>query len=278
VHWVLNAAYRQAVQWEMVVSAPTAKLKLPRIRRREMQVLSIEQSKAFIKVALPTLYGTLETVAIVGLNGSGKSTIGLLATRLYQPESGAIFLGRQDIREISLRGLRSIVTLVPQDPVLFDETVRENLLYGKPSATDGDLDKVAAQTQLDQVLQKLPAGLDEPLGPLGNRLSGGEKKRVALARTLLQTPNVLILDEITSALDEPAARDLLHGLDLFRKARTLIIISHRPTTILWADRILVIGEGAVVDSGTHAQLISRCALYQRIWKSQDIYSNSTHTL
>jgi ABC-type multidrug transport system fused ATPase/permease subunit len=220
---------------------------------------------------------TGETVAIVGMNGSGKSTIGLLATRLYEPDSGSILLGGTDIRDISPRSLRSIVTLVPQDPILFDETIRENLLYGNPQATSKDLDTVSALTQLNEVLRRVPGGFDEPLGPLGNRLSGGEKKRLALARTLLQEPNLLILDEITSALDEPAAASILQGLELFRKARTLIIISHRPATMLWADRILVVGEGAAVDTGKHDELIRRCPLYQQIWQSQEhMYSRIAH--
>ena len=210
-----------------------------------------------------------ETVAVVGLNGSGKSTIGLLATRLYEPNAGSILVGGQDIRQVGRRSLRKIVTLVPQDPVLFDETVRENLLYGNPRATSKDLETVAALTHLDRVLQTLPKGLDEPLGPLGGRLSGGEKKRVALARTLLQQPRILIVDEITSALDGPAAAGLLQGLELFRQARTLVVISHRPATILWADRILVVDEGAIVDCGKHQELILRCEAYRRIWQSQD---------
>ena len=192
-----------------------------------------------------------ESVAVVGLNGSGKSTIGLLATRLYEPNAGSILVGGQDIRQVGRRSLRATLTLVPQDPVLFDETIRENLLYGNPRATGKDLETVAALTQLDRVLQTLPRGLDEPLGPLGGRLSGGEKKRLALARTLLQQPRILIVDEITSALDGPAAAGLLEGLELFRQARTLVVISHRPATILWADRILVVDEGAIVDSGKH---------------------------
>src|SRR5579863_7059581 len=210
-----------------------------------------------------------ETVAVVGLNGSGKSTIGLLATRLYEPNAGSILVGGQDIRQVGCRSLRSTLTLVPQDPILFDETIRENLLYGNPRATGKDIETVAALTQLDRVLQTLPRGLDEPLGPLGGRLSGGEKKRLALARTLLQQPRILIVDEITSALDGPAAAGLLEGLDLFRQARTLVVISHRPATILWADRILVVDEGTVVDSGKHDALILRCEAYRRIWQSQD---------
>ncbi len=137
----------------------------------------------------------------------------------------------QDIRRASRRNVRSVVTLVPQEPILFDESIRENLLCGNPRATEEDLISIAALTQLDRVLAKVPGGLDEPLGPLGNRPSGGEKKRVALARTLLQSPSILILDEITSALDEPTAAALLQGLNTFRKARTLVVISHRPATI-----------------------------------------------
>jgi ABC-type multidrug transport system fused ATPase/permease subunit len=131
------------------------------------------------------------------------------------------------------------------------------------------LDAVAALTQLDGVLDKLPRGLDEPLGPLGNRLSGGERKRLALARTLLQQPRILIMDEITSSLDAPTAARLLDGLDLFRRTRTLIVVSHRPATILWADRILVLDEGAIADSGRHDELMLRCEVYRRIWKFQD---------
>ena len=210
-----------------------------------------------------------ETVALVGLNGSGKSTVGLLATRLHVPDAGCILVGGQDIQDVSRWNLRATVTLVPQDPILFDDTVRENLLYGNPAATNGDLERVAAFAQLDEVLRRLPLGLDEPLGPLGGRLSGGEKKRLALARTLLQQPRILIVDEITSALDGPAAVALLQGLELFRQARTLVVISHRPATILWADRILVVDEGRIVDSGRHAQLMLRCQVYRTIWQSQD---------
>ena len=210
-----------------------------------------------------------ETVALVGLNGSGKSTIGMLATRLYDPDAGSILVGGKDIQDVDRRSLRASITLVPQDPFLFDETIRENLLYGNPGATSGDLDTVAALTQLDRVLQRLPRGLDEPLGPLGSRLSGGERKRLALARTLLQQPRILIVDEITSSLDAPSAAGLLDGLDLFRRTRTLVVVSHRPATILWADRILVVEDGAIVDSGKHPELLVRCEAYRRIWQSQD---------
>jgi len=210
-----------------------------------------------------------ETVALVGLNGSGKSTIGLLATGLYTPDAGSILVGGSDTQEVGGRSLRATISLVPQDPVLFDETIRGNLLYGNPLATSRDLDEVAGLTQLDQVLRRLPRGFDESLGPLGAKLSGGEKKRLALARTLLQQPRILIVDEITSSLDAPSATALLHGLEHFRRSRTLVVVSHRPSTILWADRILVVEDGAIVDSGRHADLILRCQAYRKIWQSQD---------
>src|ERR1700733_6483894 len=210
-----------------------------------------------------------ETVALVGLNGSGKSTIGLLATRLYEPNAGSILIGGRDIHNVDRRNLRAYITLVPQDPILFDETIRQNLLYGNPGATSHDLDAVAALTQFDRVLQRLPRGLDEPLGPLGNSLSGGERKRLALARALLQQPKILIVDEITSSLDAPSAAGLLEGLDLFRRRRTLVVVSHRPATILWADRILVVENGAIADSGKHPELMDRCEAYRRIWQFQD---------
>jgi ABC-type multidrug transport system fused ATPase/permease subunit len=124
-------------------------------------------------------------------------------------------------------------------------------------------------TQLDAVLRRLPLGLHEPLGPQGGRLSGGEKKRLALARTLLQKPKVLMVDEITTALDTPTADSVMRGLDLFRGTNTLLVISHRPTTILWAERILVVEQGEVVDSGRHEELLARCEAYRRIWEVQD---------
>jgi ATP-binding cassette subfamily B protein len=219
-----------------------------------------------------------ETVALVGLNGSGKSTIGLLATRLYDPDAGSIMVGGKDIHNVNSRSLRAYITVVPQDPVLFDETIRQNLLYGSPGATRRDLDTVAALTQLDRVLLRLPRGLDEPLGPLGNSLSGGERKRLALARSLLQQPKILIVDEITSSLDAPSAAGLLEGFDVFRRTRTLVVVSHRPATILWADRILVVENGAIADSGKHPELMDRCEAYRKIWQFQDHDISSMNSL
>ncbi len=251
---------------------PEIAVPLPRDIRPDLEFRSVWFSYDDDRVVLHDMSFRVEaeeTVALVGLNGSGKSTIGLLATGLYDPDGGSILVGGHDIRKVDRRSLRATITLVPQDPILFDETIRENLLYGNPRATEADLDMVAVLTQFDRVLRGLPRGLDEPLGPLGAKLSGGEKKRLALARTLLQQPKILIVDEITSSLDAPAAAGLLRGLERFRQARTLVVVSHRPSTILWADRILVVDQGVVVGSGKHADLLLRCEAYKRIWRSQD---------
>jgi ABC-type multidrug transport system fused ATPase/permease subunit len=179
-----------------------------------------------------------ERVALAGSSGIGKSTIGRLVARLYDTRDGSVLIEGSDVRDIKLKSLRSTVILVPQDPVLFDLTLRENLLYGNTSATLEELERVSEIAQLEPVLSRLPHGWDEPLGPRGNRLSGGERQRVALARALLQRPSVLILDESTSALDPLTETRLLAGLDGFLQNVTTIVISHRPLPARWANRVV----------------------------------------
>jgi ATP-binding cassette subfamily B protein len=188
-----------------------------------------------------------ERVALAGTSGNGKSTIGKLVARLYDAREGAISLEGTDIRDIKLQSLRSTVILVPQDPVLFDVTLRENLLYGNPHATQEEVDVITKLAQLDALISRLPKGLDESLGPRGNRLSGGERQRVALARALLQRPKVLILDECTSALDELTEKRLLNALHQYLQDVTTIIISHRPYPTYWAHRVVHLNYGQIVD-------------------------------
>jgi ABC-type multidrug transport system fused ATPase/permease subunit len=222
--------------------------------------------------------GPGERVALVGLSGSGKTTIGRLATRLYDPSGGRILVEGRDAREFSLRGLRGTVALVPQDPILFDGSLRENLLFGNPGATEHQIGQVVHWSQLDDLVRRIKS-LDESLGPQGNRLSGGERKRVALARAMLQQSAVLILDEITAALDGPTAAYLLRGLDEFRGNRSVLVISHRPSTISWADRVVVLDGGRIVRQGTHAELARSSSLYHKICREQqegeDIPSTDT---
>jgi ABC-type multidrug transport system fused ATPase/permease subunit len=179
-----------------------------------------------------------ERVALAGRSGNGKSTIARLVARLYDARGGTILIEGTDVRNIKLKSLRSLVIFVPQDPVLFDVSLRENLRYGNAAATDNELAHIARLAQLESVIRKLPKGWDEPLGPRGNRLSGGERQRVALARALLQRPKVLILDECTSALDALTERRLLEALDGFLQNVTTIVISHRPFPTRWANRVI----------------------------------------
>lgn len=191
--------------------------------------------------------GAGERVALAGTSGNGKSTIAKLVARLYDPRAGTVQLEGTDVRDIKLKSLRSSVIFVPQDPVLFDLTLRENLLYGNPHATQDELDTVTRLTQLENLIQRLPKGLDESLGPRGSRLSGGERQRVALARALLQHPKVLILDECTSALDELTEKRLFNGLHHYLKGVTTIVISHRPYPTHWANRVVHLNYGQFAD-------------------------------
>jgi subfamily B ATP-binding cassette protein MsbA len=186
-----------------------------------------------------------ERVALAGTSGNGKSTIARLVARLYDARAGTVLVEGLDVRNIKLKSLRSSVIFVPQDPVLFDVTLRENLLYGNAEATQDELDKVTRLAQLESLIHRLPNGWDEPLGPRGNRLSGGERQRVALARALLQRPRILILDECTSALDTLTEKCLLNGLDGYLQNVTTIIISHRPYPMQWADRIVYMNYGNI---------------------------------
>jgi ABC-type multidrug transport system fused ATPase/permease subunit len=205
---------------------------------------------------------------LVGSSGSGKSTIAKLLLRLYDVEEGEILIGSRDIRDFKIKSLRSVIGLVPQDPVLFDGTLRDNLLLGNSAITQEQLEKAVRITQLNRLVAKLPRGWEEYLGPRGTMLSGGEKQRLALAQTVLRRPGIFVLDESTSALDTPTEAAILCVLNTEFREQTVLLISHRPSVMLWADQILLVDNGKLAAAGTHDQLYESSALYRKIFHEE----------
>ena len=196
-----------------------------------------------------------EVVALVGVSGSGKSTIGAMIARFWDPDSGAVTIGGTDVSELSEAGLRNAVTLVPQRPFLFSGTVRENLLMAAPDSADEDLIRACSSVALDVNSEALPAGLDTQIGELGGGVSGGQRQRIALARALLRETPVLVLDEVTSDLDSDTETAVAEGLRALSPERTLIFIAHRPATALMADRVFVVDQGRIIQAGSPAGLV-----------------------
>ena len=214
-----------------------------------------------------------ERVALVGPNGAGKSTIAKLMARLYDTESGSVRLDGRDIRELRLASVRFHLAYLPQNPILFDCSLEENLRLAKPNATSVDLRIAADIAGLSEIVARLPDGWTEILGPGGSRLSGGERQRVALARTVLQSPRVLVLDEATSALDTSAERTVLERLDSFLPDTTLVFITHRLSAISWVDRIIVLDGGQIVECGRHPDLYAQGGLYTALYDNQNAFDS-----
>jgi len=209
-----------------------------------------------------------ETVAIVGPSGAGKTTIFQLLLRFYDPQFGLIRIDGHDVRTLDPRQWRSQIGLVPQDPVIFSTTAWENIRIGKPDATDAQIREAASAAAALDFLEALPDGLDTYLGEKGVRLSGGQKQRVAIARAIVRNPAVLLLDEATSALDAENETTIQAALDAIMKERTTLVIAHRLATVMNADRIIVLNDGKIEASGTHAQLLETNPLYKRLAELQ----------
>ncbi|TBZ13872.1 MULTISPECIES: ABCB family ABC transporter ATP-binding protein/permease [Rhizobium] len=209
-----------------------------------------------------------KTVAVVGPSGAGKSTLSRLLYRFYDIQSGAITVDGQDIRTVTQKSLRSVIGMVPQDTVLFNDTVAYNIRYGRTSASDGEVFAAAEVAQIAHFIETLPEGFETKVGERGLKLSGGEKQRVAIARTILKAPPILILDEATSALDTTTEREIQEALDLVSKNRTTLVIAHRLSTVISADEIIVLKSGEIAERGTHAALLERNGLYASMWNRQ----------
>ncbi|MBI5262159.1 MAG: ABC transporter ATP-binding protein/permease [Bradyrhizobium sp.] len=209
-----------------------------------------------------------KTVAIVGPSGAGKSTISRLLFRLYDVSGGRIIIDGQDIRSVTQASLRASIGMVPQDTVLFNDTIRYNIRYGRWNATDADVEEAARLAQIDGFIRMSPHGYETQVGERGLKLSGGEKQRVAIARTVLKAPPILVLDEATSALDSHTEHEIQGALDRVSQNRTSLVIAHRLSTIVGADEIIVLDQGRIAERGTHVQLLALGGLYASMWNRQ----------
>jgi ATP-binding cassette, subfamily B, heavy metal transporter len=208
------------------------------------------------------------TVAIVGPSGAGKSTVSRLLFRFYDVTGGRILLDGQDIRDVTQSSLRAAIGMVPQDTVLFNDTIRYNIRYGRWEASDAEVEEAAQLAQIDTFIRLAPKGYETEVGERGLKLSGGEKQRVAIARTILKSPPILLLDEATSALDSHTEKDIQDALDRVSRNRTTLVIAHRLSTIVGADEIIVLAAGEIVERGTHQQLLAKDGLYASMWNRQ----------
>lgn len=209
-----------------------------------------------------------KTTAVVGPSGAGKSTVLKLLFRFYDPASGEVRIDDQNLRKVTQSSLRQALGLVPQDVVLFNDTIRYNIAYGRPEATQAELEDAARRAQLLNFIESLPQGWETRVGERGLKLSGGEKQRVGIARVVLKNPRILILDEATSSLDSATEAEVQDALEQASRGRTTIVVAHRLSTIANADQIVVLDHGQVVERGTHASLIAKDGLYASLWRRQ----------
>ncbi len=209
-----------------------------------------------------------QTVAVVGHSGSGKSTLARLLYRFYDVQGGAVTVGGHDIRQLTQASLRAAIGIVPQDTVLFNDSLFYNIQYGRPEASREDVEAAARAAQLTDFIGRLPDGYETRVGERGLKLSGGEKQRVAIARALLKNPSILIFDEATSALDSKTEKAIQAQIDQAAEGRTALVIAHRLSTVMNADRIIVLDEGRVVERGTHLELLAAGGAYAQMWTLQ----------
>ena len=241
------------------------------VRNGEVEFANVtfgyDRSRPVLK-DLNLVIGTGETIAVVGPSGSGKSTIGRLLFRFYDVDSGSIRIDGQDVRDVTQRSLHDKIGIVPQDTVLFNETIGYNIAYGHHFATRETIEAAARAARIHDFVEGLPEGYRTEVGERGLKLSGGEKQRVGIARTILKNPPILLLDEATSALDTETEKEIKESLNEMSRGRTVIMIAHRLSTVVDADRILVLEEGRVVEEGRHEDLLARAGRYAEMWHHQ----------
>jgi len=209
-----------------------------------------------------------KTTAVVGESGAGKSTLVKLLFRFYDCSAGEVIVGGENIKDVKLKSLRQAIGVVPQDTVLFNDTILENIRYGRPSATDEEIIEAVKLSHLDTFIEKLPDGMNTVVGERGLKVSGGEKQRIAIARTLLKRPAILVFDEATSSLDTQTEASILANIDEVSREYTTLVIAHRLSTVINAEEIIVLDNGGIYERGTHQELIAKQGLYQKMWLAQ----------
>jgi ATP-binding cassette subfamily B protein len=209
-----------------------------------------------------------KTVAFVGRSGSGKTTLAKLLMRYYDVDKGSITINGIDIKDLKLRSLRKSIGLVPQDPVMFNETIKYNISYGNPEASMNGIRRAAKSAALDEFIDSLPKGYDTVVGERGIKLSGGQRQRLAIARVILENPEIVVFDEATSQLDSENEKAIQRAFENLTEHKTTIVIAHRLSTVMNADKIVVFDEGKVVEKGTHQELMELDGIYAMLWKLQ----------
>ena len=246
--------------------APSLQVKGARIELRDVHFAYDPERKILKGVSLQVPAG--KTLAIVGPSGSGKSTIGRLLFRFYDVSAGALLVDSQDVRNVTQASLHNAIGVVPQDTVLFNDTIYYNIAYGRADATQADIVEAAKAAQIHDFVKSLPLGYNTTVGERGLKLSGGEKQRVGIARTLLKNPPILLLDEATSALDTETEHEIQESLITMGQGRTVLIIAHRLSTVVHADQIVVLEQGKVVEQGSHDELLAKEGRYSHLWNLQ----------
>ena len=225
-----------------------------------------QTNSALKKINLNIPHG--KTTALVGPSGSGKSSILNLIPRFYDPDSGELKIDGQNIKDLTISSVRSVIALVSQEPILFDTSIKENILYSRPNSTEEEIISAAKSAAADSFIAQLPNGYDTVIGENGYSLSGGQKQRVSIARAFLKNAPILLLDEATSSLDTESESLVQEAIKKLMKDRTTLVIAHRLSTIINADQIIVLDDGKIVESGTHEELLSKNGVYKKLYERE----------